>query len=60
MKINRDDKVMIRAYAKYYMKKYGDMPSEYECSCLIDNKNMDHRWLVEAYLEELCREFSNK
>lgn len=58
MEISKDDKEMIRAYAKYYMNKHRNLPNEYECSSLIENMNNGHRWLVEAYLTELYKEFT--
>ena len=52
IKMNADDKGLIKAYVKWGVKK-GFFPSEYECSRLIENMNCDHRDLVENYLSEL-------
>ena len=52
IKINSDDKALIRAYVKWCSKK-GFYPTEYEISQLIDNMNHDHRYLVEQFLDEI-------
>jgi len=52
MKINKEDKSLIKAYCKWAINK-GFWPNEYEVSKLIDNMNCDHRYLVEDYLNEL-------
>jgi hypothetical protein len=51
-KISKEDKALIRAYAKWSASK-GFWPQEYECSRLIDNMNHNHRDMVEDYLSEL-------
>jgi len=52
MKINKEDKTLIKAYCKWAIIK-GFFPEEYEISRLIDNMNCDHRFIVEDYLTEL-------
>jgi hypothetical protein len=51
-KISKEDKALIRAYAKWCVSK-GFFPQEYECSRLIENMNHNHRDMVEDYLSEL-------
>ena len=51
-KINKNDKVLIKAYCKWAVSK-GFWPEEYEISQLINNMNSDHRYLIEDYLNEL-------
>lgn len=52
IKINKEDKALIKAYAKWNIQK-GMFPLESECSRLIENMNNDHRMLIDDYLEEL-------
>lgn len=52
IKINKDDKAMIKAYVKWCLSK-GFKPDEYEISKLMDNWNTDHRFLVEEYINNL-------
>jgi hypothetical protein len=52
-KIKGEDKALIKAYVKWHVRKFGEMPSEFECSRLIENMYGDHRILVENYLSEL-------
>ncbi len=60
LKINTDDKRMIKEYVKWCIKK-GFFPLEYDCSKLINNTNGDHRDLVENYLSELrLKQYNNE
>lgn len=52
MKISKEDKALIRAYVKWAINK-GFYPVEYEVSNLIGNKNSEHRYLVEDYINKL-------
>ena len=52
VKIKLEDNVLIKAYAKWCIRK-GYFPKEYECSRLIENMNGDHRDLVDNFLADL-------
>ena len=52
MKIKKEDKLFIKAYFNWCVAK-GYKPSEFEISKFIENYNLDHRNMVEDYLEEL-------
>jgi len=52
-KLKKVDRDFIRQYVVFCIRKYNAMPSEYECSSLIEEMNMDYRDLVEQYLSEL-------
>jgi hypothetical protein len=59
IKISAADKALIKAYCKWWIQKgYLGFPSEYDIACLIDNKNGDHRNLIEDYLEELKAQYT--
>ena len=56
MKINKNDKTLIKAYCKWAANK-GFWPGEYQVSQLIDNMIHNHRYLVEDYLNELKEKY---
>lgn len=58
IKISTEDKKMISSYVKWYFAKYESSPREYDVSKLIDNMNMDHRWLVESFIEQEAKKYS--
>jgi len=53
IKINKEDKALIKAYVKWYLIKYEQKPLESEVSRMIDNMNTDHRYLVEELIDSL-------
>lgn len=59
MKIKKEDKLFIKAYFNWCVSK-GYKPYEYEISNFIENCNLDHRNMVELYLEELESKFDKK
>ena len=60
LKMKSEDKALIRAYAKWAVKK-GFFPEEYECSRLIENMNHEYRDLVDLYLSELrLKQYNNE
>ncbi len=58
MKIKREEKALIKAYVNFMKTKYNICTDdaawlESEVTSIIENKNMDYRYMVEDYITAL-------
>lgn len=53
MKINAIDRKLIKAMIEWNFNKGYDKPREKEISDYVDNMNMEHRQLVEEYIDSI-------
>jgi hypothetical protein len=59
MTLKNEDKTLIKAYVKWTIKKNWYFPKESYISLdLLENRNCDHRGLVEEYLAQLKKELN--
>ena len=65
MKLSKEEKALIKAYVNLQATKIeieeSDAPwLEYECTRIIDNRNMEYRYLVEDFITEYINKIINK
>jgi len=56
MKLKAKDKHLINAYIKWCLASGYGYPDEYTVSKLLGDMNIDHRYLVEEYIESKIKE----
>lgn len=52
-KLSKEEKAMIKALVMYDWKVNGYRTTEYSIMHITGNRNIDHRMLVEAYIDEI-------